>query len=431
MQWTSRWKRSAHVFLLACLAVSSGTVWAQAPAGRPGGLTFDEALRRALEEHPRLKAASLGMEAAEGRIQQAGLRPNPGLAVDLENFSGSLPGLNESETSIQLSQRLETAGKRGARVAVAEADRALIGRDLEVARLDLVRDVRSDYAFALAAQRRLTLADESLAIAREVAATAQKKVEAGALPAVEATRARVSISTAEIETERARGLVRASLERLALNWGGDPLPEQVEGGLDSLTTVPALDSLVAQLAGNPDLARWANLTEYQKARLQLERSLGTPDLSIGGGYRRFAADDNGALLLSLSVDLPLRNKNQGSVREATAELGRASLELQQTHRVLERDLREHAARLRIAQGEVRGLRRNVLPGAQEVYEGVRQGYEQGRFTYLDVLEARRSLALVREAEITALSELEQSRVEIERLTGQGAALIDRVQEETK
>lgn len=427
MHLTDGWKRFAHVFLLAGLTVTYSTVGAQPPAD-PSALTFEEALRRALEEHPRLKAASLGIEAAEGRVQQAGLRPNPELGVDVENFSGGLPGFQQSETSIQLSQRVETGGKRGARIAVAEAGRALTGRDLEAVRLDLVRDVRSDFAFGIAAQRRLALADETLTIAREIAATAQKKVEAGALPVVEATRARVAISTAEIERERARGLVRVALERLALNWGGSPLPERIEGKLDSLAAVPTLDSLVVHLSGNPDLARWTSLADFQGARLRLERSLRTPDLNIGGGYRRFAADDNGALLLGLSIDLPLMNRNQGAVREASAELGRTSFELEQTRRVLERNLRDQAARVRIAQVEVRGLRQNVLPGAQEVYEGVRQGYEQGRFTYLDVLEARRFLAQVSEAEITALSELEQSRIEVERLIGQGDALIDRVQE---
>lgn len=157
----------------------------------------------------------------------------------------------------------------------------MIGRDLEAARLDLVRDVRSDFALALATQRRLALADETLAIAREVAATAQRKVEAGALPAVEATRARVAISAAEIETERARGHVQIAIERLALNWGGSPLPEQVEGDLDSLTTVPTFDSLVVNLAGNPDLARWTNLMEYYRARLRFEQSLKSPDLNVG------------------------------------------------------------------------------------------------------------------------------------------------------
>ncbi len=428
MHLTDGWKRFARAFLLVGLTVTYGTVGAQPLADQSSALTFEEALRRALEEHPRLKAASLGIEAADGRLQQAGLRPNPELGVDLENFSGGLPGFEESETSIQLSQRFETGGKRGARIAVAEAGRALTGRDLEAARLDLVRDVRSDFALGISAQRRLDLADETLAIAREVAATAQKKVEAGALPLVEATRARVAISTAEIERERARALVRVALERLALNWGGGSVPQRIEGDLDSLAAVPTLESLVAQLSANPDLARWTNVADFHKARVRLERSQRTPDLSVGGGYRHFAADDNGALLLGLSLDLPLRNKNQGAVREATAELGRASFELEAARRLLTRNLRDQTARVQIAQAEVRGLRRNVLPGAQEVFEGVRQGYEQGRFTYLDVLEARRSLAQVRDAEIAALSELEQSRIEIERLVGQGGALIDRLQE---
>lgn len=428
MQWTDGRKRYARIFLLASLTVLNGTVWAQSPPDTPSSWTLEEALRRAIEEHPRLKAASLGVEAGEGRLQQAGLRPNPELEVDLENFSGGLPGLAESETSIQLSQRFETGGKRGARIAVAKADRTLTGRDLETARLDLVRDVRRDFAIAIAAQRRLTLADETLAIAREVAATAQKKVEAGALPVVEATRARVAISTAEIESERAKGLARVALEQLALNWGGNPTPPRIEGDLDSLAAVPAPDSLVAQLSSNPDLARWSNVADLQRARLRLQRSLRTPDMNIGGGYRHLAADQNGTLLLSLSIDLPLLNRNQGAVREASAELSRTSFAFEQTRRLLERDLRGLAARIQVAQVEVRGLRQDVLPGAQEVYEGVRRGYEQGRFTYLDVLEARRFLAEANEAEIAALSELEQSRIEIERLIGVGEDLIDQVTE---
>jgi cobalt-zinc-cadmium efflux system outer membrane protein len=106
-------------------------------------------------------------------------------------------------------------------------------------------------------------------------------------------------------------------------------------------------------------------------------------------------------------------------------------EQERARRALERDLRDQVARLRIAQVELRGLRRTVLPGAQEVYEGVRRGYEQGRFTYLDVLEARRLLAQAGQTEIAALSELELSRIEIERLIGQGEDLLDRAKGEER
>jgi len=119
------------------------------------------------------------------------------------------------------------------------------------------------------------------------------------------------------------------------------------------------------------------------------------------------------------------------VLEAEAEARRGSREMERARRGLERDLREQSAHLFLAQAEVRGLRRTVLPGAREVFDGVQSGYAQGRFTYLDVLEARRFLAEAQEAEIAALSELERSRIELERLTGGGEAQIGRILEEER
>jgi cobalt-zinc-cadmium efflux system outer membrane protein len=424
----ARWA-PAHLVFLYGMATAAG-----APAAEPAGdsradLTLPGALRRAIEAHPGLIAASFGVEAAEGRLRGAGQKPNPEAAVDFENFSGDLAGAKESETSLRISQRLETGGKRGARLAVARADRSLAGRDLEAARLDLVRDVRRDFVGGLAAQRELELAGETLAIAREVAEVAGRKVEAGALPAVEATRARVAIATAELGSQRAREAARLALERLALHWGGDPVPERIEGSLDSLPVVPATDTLVSRLPENPDLARWGDQRALERARLRFERSHGTPDLELGAGYRRLAAESRGTLLLGISTELPLRNRNQGAIRAAAADLERTSYDEERARRALEAELRDQAARLHVAQAEVRGLRRSVLPGAQEVYEGVRQGYERGRLTYLDVLEARRFLAEARQAEIAALRELEQSVVEIDRLLGRGETLLDEIREE--
>lgn len=410
------------------LSGSPRVLVAQQAADPPVTLTLSEALRRALENSPQTKGASLGVEAAEGRLVQAGLRPNPSIAVDLENLFGDARGLRDAEASVELSRRLETGGKRDARIAVARADRSLAGRDLEAARLDLVRDVRRDFVEGVAAQRRLALADESLSIAREVAATAEKKVEAGALPAVEAIRARVAIATAEIESERAREFVRLALERLALHWGGDPVPPRVAGDLDSLASVPDLDALLVRLRENPELARWTDQEELQRARLRLARSGRIPDLELGGGYRHSLAEETGGFLIAASVELPLLHRNQGDVREAEADLARNSLDAERIRRELEGELRAQVARLRIAQAEVRSLRRYVLPGAHEVYEGVRRGYEQGRFTYLDVLEARRSLTEANEAEIAALAELEQSRLEVDRLIGQAPVTQERAKE---
>jgi len=426
--------RSVRLSCVIAPVVLLGVLSARPPASAqppdaPAAVTLEAALRRALQRHPALESASRLVEAADGRVRQAGTRPNPELEVELENVSGDLPGVAESEATVQLSQRLETGGKRGARRAVARADRALAGRDLEAARLDLVRDVRIDFALALGADRQLALAEETLTIAREIAETAERKVEAGALPAVEATRARVSIAAAEIEAERARGAARLARERLALHWGGEPVAERVEGSLDSLSAVPNAGAAIARLPENPDLARWADEDAAQRARLRLERSQRALDLELSGGYRRLAAEERGTFVVGLSAELPLLDRNRGGIAAAAAEAERATFEEERARRALERDLRDVLVRLEIAQVEVRELRRRVLPGAQDVYDGVRLGYEQGRFTYLDVLEARRFLAGAKEAEIAALVELEQRRIEVERLTGHGEDLIERVMEE--
>ncbi len=420
---------------MACLVLICGLpLEARRVAGQPADdalipMTLQEALRRAAAAHPGLAAASFGVVAAEARARQAAARPNPELGIEIENLSGDLNGAREVEASLRLAKRFELGGKRGARVAVAGEERSLAESDLETARHDLAREVRGDFVRGLAAQRELELARETLSIAQEVAASAQKKVEAGALPAVEAMRARVAISTAQIAWERARDESRLALERLALHWGGGPVPDQVEGSLDSLRAVPIADTLISRLADNPDLARFLANDRMRRARLRLERSRGNPDVELSGGLRRLEAEDQETFLLGLSVELPILDRNQGEVRAAAADLERSSLERERARRDLERELREQVARLRIAQAEVRGLRRIVLPGAQEVYEGVRKGYEQGRFTYLDVLEARRSLADARRAEIAALSELEQSRIEIDRLTGRGAERIHPAEED--
>jgi len=403
-------------------ALSAGTA-------ESDSVTLHAALRLALASHPLIKSAAAGVESAEGAVTQAGLRPNPGFGLELENFSGDLPGARELETTVTVGTRLETGGKRNARLAAARADRSLAEADLRAARLDLVRDVRWDFAAALTAQAQLALAQETLDLARETASTARAKVEAGALPVVESTRARVAIFSAEIAYERAQREARLALERLALNWGGGSVPTRVSGELDSLPEVAPLETLLPRLSANPELTRRRDEIESRQARLRLERSLGRPDLELEGGYRYLAGEQVSTFLVGLSTDLPLRDRNQGAIREAEAAVRQGQFELDRARWTLERELRAQLARVAVAQAELRGLRRTVLPGAAEVFEGVREGYRQGRFTYLDVLEARRFLAEARESEIAVLSELAEGRIELERLAGMGEEMIDQAMTE--
>src|SRR5262245_33257394 len=86
-----------------------------------GELTLARAIEAALLNNPDLHASAYELSAAQARIVQAGLRPNPELGVELENFAGSgaLQGVDALETTLSLSQVVELGGKRTLRRSVA------------------------------------------------------------------------------------------------------------------------------------------------------------------------------------------------------------------------------------------------------------------------------------------------------------------------
>jgi len=389
------------------------------PLEEPSGeLTLQQALALAMERGPELGVAELGVAAAEGHRQRAELRPNPETAFEIENLSGDLPGASEAEITLSVAQRLELGGKRGARVALADSLKGLARVDLEVVRRDLVREVETAFAAGLGAQARVVVAEQTLELAREVSASVEQKVRAGAISPVEMTRARVAVAQAEVQLETARREQDLTRRLLALRWGSAaPRFTSLGGELDTLAALPAWSSLAERLAKNPDVVRWAAESQARRARLELEQSLGVPDLTLDGGVKRLEESGSTTFVAGIGLPIPLFDRNQGAVKEAGAALEQADRSQRAARLEAERDLLDAVVRLEIAQAAVRGLRLTVIPGAESTSMEIHRGYELGKFTYHDVLEARRALAQARSDEIDALVTLRQARAEVESLVG--------------
>ena len=123
-------------------------------------ITLADALGQAGSTSPRIAVAEAQVRAAEARARQAGLPPNPVIGLEVENFvgTGAFSGLNGSEVTLALSQQLELGGKRGARRALASAEREQTVLELARVRAELARDVRQSFAELLAAEDRAVLA---------------------------------------------------------------------------------------------------------------------------------------------------------------------------------------------------------------------------------------------------------------------------------
>ena len=392
---------------------------AEMPPG--GALTLRDALAQALLHNPDLAAFAWEVRAREARILQAGRPPNPSAGILAEDFAASAAPRSSAvqpQLSLQLSQLVELGGKRAARRSLAARDRDVAAWDFEGARIDTLTLVARAFVDTLVAQRGLALAEEATRLAAEVRQSVAARVEAGAVSPIDATKAEVTAAAVNVDVDRARLALDASRARLANLMGhARPMFASATGDLDTLPEVPPLDDLRLRISQTPELARWAAEVAQREAAVALEQTKQTPDITVTAGYRRFTDTGSNALIVGAAIPLPLFDRNSDAVEEAKSRLARSHAQQLAAEARVTTALAEAFRALSTARAELTALQSVVIPGAQQTFDAVSEGYRLGRFGYLDVLDAQRTLAGYRSQHLRALADFHKAVADVERLIG--------------
>ncbi|HEY5866831.1 MAG TPA: TolC family protein [Candidatus Tectomicrobia bacterium] len=386
-----------------------------------GALILSQAQALALLQHPRLAAFGWEARAGEARTLQASLRPNPEVGIEVENFAGSgaLRGFRGTEITIHLGQLIELAGKRQKRTRVAALERDLVAWDYEAARIEVLTQVTQAFVEVLSAQERLRLNLELVRLAEQVRRTAAERVRAGKVSPVEETRAQVALSTSRIAAERTQRELDAARARLVVTWGGrTPAFDRVEGTLEPIPPIPSAARLAERIAQNPDIARWVTEMAQRQAALDLARAQRVPDPTLRGGVRYLRETSDTALVMDFSIPLPVFNRNQGGVGEAHARLAKAEEERRTAEGQVRTALADAYGALASAFVEATRLHTEVLPGAQQAFDATSEGYRQGKFGFLEVLDAQRTLFESRGRYLEVLAAYHRAVAEVERVIGE-------------
>ncbi len=383
-----------------------------------GVISLRQALSLALMHNPELAAFSLEVRAGDAKALQASLFPNPELEAEVENFGGTeeWSRFDGAETKVVLRQLIEIGGKRSKRTKVASLERDLAGWDYESKRLDVLTEVTIAFVGLLATQDNLTLTDDLVKLSENVFNTVSARVNAGKDSPVEETKAKVALSIIRIEQERARRDLKTAQKRLAATWGSTtPLFKKVSGELEAISPIPPFDDLVNHVSKNPDLARWSSELDQRQAALDMAKADRLPDITFGGGVKYHGEVDDTTFIMNLSIPLPFLDRNQGGVLEASHLLTKAQEERSAAEVSIVTDMHEAYQRLSVAFIESKTLRDDILPGAQSAFDEENEGYREGKFGYLDVLDAQRSLFDAKKQYIEALEEYHKAVAAIERL----------------
>ena len=378
-------------------------------------LTLGEAVYRALRFSPAVQAASIEIDARRSEALQAGLRPNPLLGGIVDNV-----GEEDQESTIELSQVFELGGKRLKRLRAAELDVGVAAWDLEAARLRVANDTAQAFVDVLASQDRISILNDLQAVAEKFGRAVAARVSAGEGSPVETQRAEIEVARAKSELRAESTLLAATKRRLANNWGADNADfGSAQGQLATTNHLPSVQQVNFYLESNPEIARWTTEMTRRQAVLALARANAIPDLTLGAGARRVEENSETGAVVSLSVPLPLFNRNQGNIAAAKTRIFKADREGLAAKTAVTGALLEAYGRLVTAAEKLKGLEKEILPAAQQVYSATIEGYSAGKFDLLSVLDAQRTLFATRLEIINARAEFQKAKVQIEALIGRG------------
>lgn len=403
--------------LCACLifAASSAAGAADVPS-----LTLRDAIERALDGNPDLQGRPYALRAAEGRVAQAGLRPNPEMSLEFENFAGSgaAQGADVLESTLSLSQVIELGDKRAHRIGVANAERESVELEQQARQLDVLAEVARRFIAVVAAQEQLSLARQVETLSQNTLDAMARRVQAARSPEAEHSRAAIARIRARLDRQRAEQTLQGARLQLAALWGSADW--QLGEARADLYAVPALEltTLADRIQRNPDLLRLATETRLREAELRLAQAQGRPNLQVGAGVRRLEEAGDFAFVAALSMPLPMFDRNQGGIAEAQARSELTAAQRKAAEARARATLNALHQEFVVARQEAEALRGEVIPQAEQALAQTESVFTRGRYSYLELVNAQRELMDARRAAIDAAADAHRLLAELERLTAE-------------
>ena len=428
--------------LLTAMSISAQTLGGETPLASPfvdpaNGVSLEQAIARAIEQEPSLRAARSQVEVAQGTKLQASLRPNPSFSVEQREE----PGGTDSLTTVGVQWPLDLF-RRDLRIAVA--DREVTAAQLSAADRErlLASEVRMRYGDVLTTIRDLALLDELFAATQRQYELLRSRAEQGASPPLERDLVDVELrrvqaerllqagrtETAVFELKRVLGMkadapltVRDTLEGFVQRESGAEPPimnasTAVEQRADVREAAARVETAVAKIDraksdGRFDVSLFANY-------MRMDAGFPQQGFGPGGGLERVRGQFN-YWSAGATLRIPVLNRNQGEVAVAHGERTGAAAAYDAARLGAEAELASARARDERARQAVQIFSAGGQALARQNLTVVGQSYELGRVTVFEVLAERRRFLDVERAYTEALRAAYEARTALNRALGEG------------
>jgi cobalt-zinc-cadmium efflux system outer membrane protein len=392
-------------------------------------LSREDAIQIALEENPEVLAAQKAWEAARARSTQARALPDPELELEYEELPGMTRFGAFGERAFGVTQRIESPLKWWRRSAAAsQAAEAVHLGVLEMTRLDISTRVKVAYDRVLFKVKRHEHIRQNLQLAEDFLHKAQLRLEAGDVPQLEVLRAEVEAGRAANRLTQARNelaIARAELNTLMAQQSSTAL--EIDGELEFQPVKLELEPLrQVALQRRPDLLGAAWALESARSEQALARAAFLPDLNVGLFRQTIQApggnDDFWRVGLALELPLWGAARQRGQLAEAKASAQQVAAEQSTLRNQVLLEVERAFMNVQTAAEQVRLYQERIVREAERSFEVASRSYAEGKATYLELLEAQRTLTGVREEYAEALFNHRTAVADLERAVGEESIL---------
>lgn len=391
-------------------------------------LSLNGAIAIALENNPLIQIANSEVDAASGRILQAGRIPNPELGFSLSEVPTNFALGDADQREIGIVQPIEFPTKRSSRIDVAESDKEIITLQLERTKALVTAQVKKAYYAVLFSQEIVQSLEGQLNLLRDFRQLVQSQFEAAASNYLDVVRSKVEIArtTNDLTEARREAQLRETQLNLLLGRGNDAALQLT----DSLAYVPIItnrDSLVAELQARSVALRIAQRTvARQQSVLGLAGTSYLPDFSIGLSHQRtaeqppfnannFTGVTTNSLGIQFGVSVPLWfwQEPRGQVREAEALVDIARVSFAATERAIRANIVNALRSVNVAEAQLQLFDRSLLADADDILKTGIDQYRNNQIDVLNLVDIYRTYRATRIEYLRALTNTLVTRADLE------------------
>lgn len=367
-------------------------------------LSIDEAVRIALEANPDVLHAQREVDAAKGRVLQAGRIPNPELTATWSEMPSILRPTDADEQDIGISQTIEFPTKRSRRIDVASVDKNVAELELMRTRTLVAARVKQAYHGLHLSTEIVTSLEAIIDVLKDFRQLTTARYEAGGAGYLDVVRAKVELARLQNELAEARRelIVRQSNLNLLLGRGGT-IPIAISDSLPTPSLQPPDTQVSRFLETSSTLEIARQLVVRQNDFLSLAQTSYLPDFFVGVGYQRRAEEPpfnanefSGITTISFAVELGVSiplwfwQEPRGQVMEATALRDASEIRYRQTERSVRARISNALQTVRATADQLRRFDESLLTDAEDILRtGITQ-YQNNQIDILNLLDIYRT-----------------------------------------